>query len=189
VTPSAIRTVLAILIGLTAAAQPKSPSKSTPPLPRFEDYPVAEIFKGTPAAPQIVTPEARTYRTRIREGVANGAGVLRDGKEQPGPNFAGHYIVVQIMCGSLCTVMLIVDAQTGVVYNPPISAGSSGSDKIILPYVPFDLADWEFHVNSRLFKITGCGLEGQQSCSTYYFLWDHNVWKRLHQDPLQTSGR
>ena len=180
-TSSTVRTILAILTGLSAVAQQR---QTTDRLPRFEDYSVAEVFKGTPAAPQILTPEARSYRTRIQEGVTKGVGVLRDGKEQPGPNFAGHYIVVQIMCGSPCTVMMVVDAQTGVIYNPPISAGSSGSDKIILPYVPFDLADWEFHVNSRLFKISGCGLDGQQSCSTYYFLWDHNVWRLLRRVPL-----
>jgi hypothetical protein len=169
-------------MGLTAAAQPTAQAT----VPRFEDYPVTEVFKGTPAAPQIVTPEARSYRARIREGVAKGVGVLRDGRDQPGPNFAGHYIVVQIMCGSPCTVMVIVDAQAGIIYNPPVSAGNSGSDRIVLPYVPFDLAKLEFHVNSRLFKITGCGPDGTTSkpCSTYYFLWDRNEWKLIRQVPL-----
>ena len=185
----AVRTVLVALMGLTAAAQPTAASQTKPP--RFEDYPVTEVFTGTPADPQFVTPEARSYRTRIREGVTKGVGVLRDGKDQTGPNFAGHYIVVQIMCGSPCTIMVVVDAQTGIVYNPPISAGSSGSDKIVLPYVPFDLATLEFHVNSRLFEITGCGAEGAaiERCSTYYFLWERNKWKLLRRVPLQQAGR
>ena len=42
--------------------------------------------------PKIVTPVQRKYRTRIRQGVEKGWGVLRDGREQnhPGPNFAGN---------------------------------------------------------------------------------------------------
>ena len=186
-TPGTVGTMLAILTGLAAVQQPQTTGR----LPRFEDYPVTKIFKGTPAAPQIVTPGTRTYQTRIREGVTNGVGVLRDGKDQPGPNFAGHYIVVQIMCGSPCTVMVIVDAQTGIIYNPPISAGNSGSDKVVLPYIPFDLAKLEFHVNSRLFEISGCGPEGTavEPCSTYYFLWDRNDWKLLRRVPLQRGEK
>jgi len=60
------------------------------PPPRFEDYPVSGIFAGKPAAPIPATAEQRLYRTRIREGVALGMGVGRDGIDQPGPNFAGQ---------------------------------------------------------------------------------------------------
>ena len=190
-TPRATGALLAVLTSLTAVAQPKSPAQSTAALPRFEDYAVAEVYKGTPAAPRIVTPEARSYRTRIREGVTKGVGVFRDVKDEPGPNFAGHYIVVQIMCGSPCTVMVIVDAQTGIIYDPPISAGKSGPDKLVLPFVPFDLAKLEFHVNSRLFEITGCGAESAavEGCSIYYFLWESNNWKLLRRVPLQQAER
>lgn len=91
---------------------------------------MTEIFRGTPAAPILVTVDQRLFRTRIREGVAKGTGVLRDGKEQPGPNFAGHYIVVRWPCGSPCGMMAIVDAETGKFYSPPISEG------FLLPPLP-----------------------------------------------------
>ena len=45
--------------------------------------------------PRLVQPQAKRYRGRIREGVEKGYGVLRDGKEQKGPNFAGNMIVIK----------------------------------------------------------------------------------------------
>src|ERR1035438_5845146 len=74
----------ALLAVAWVSAQPVTPRQ-----PRFEDYPATQIYKGKPAPPKIVTAEQRMYRTRIREGVEKGWGVLRDGKERPGPNFAG----------------------------------------------------------------------------------------------------
>ena len=61
-------------------------------LPRFEDYPVTDVFRGTPAQPVLADAEQREFRTRIREGVNKGYGVWEGtaGKDRPGPNFAGH---------------------------------------------------------------------------------------------------
>jgi len=63
--------------------------------PKHEKDPVAEIFQGTPAAPILATAEQRMYRTRIRNGVANGAGVWTGNggamARQPGPNFARRF--------------------------------------------------------------------------------------------------
>src|ERR1700722_6281073 len=104
---------VAIVIALSAATQSQEPKQTVSPLPRFEDYLVTDIFHGTPAAPHLTTPTGRMYRTVIREGVAKGIGVIRDGKEQAGPNFAGHYIVITWGCGSPCGMMAIEDALTG----------------------------------------------------------------------------
>ena len=48
------------------------------------------------------------YRTRLREGAAEG------------PNFAGRYTVVIWGCGTGCAQMGVVDSKTGRVYFPPI---------------------------------------------------------------------
>jgi hypothetical protein len=64
-----------ILVGLswvTAFAQTNTTDANQ--TPHFEDYPVTEMFTGTPAEP-ISTPEQRHYRARIRNGVLTGAGV------------------------------------------------------------------------------------------------------------------
>ena len=138
-----LRILLALTAAWTASAQ----------TPRFEDYPVPEIFKGTPTPPIIATPQQRLFRTRIREGVAKGDGVMRDGKEQPGPNFAGHYFVISWHCGAPCEMDPIVDAVTGRVYSPPLSQGlmvpqitPSGPD----PCPQFGSAILEFRLNSKL---------------------------------------
>ena len=91
--------------------------------PKFADYPVDQVFSGTPAAPKLITPLERRYRSRIRYGVKKGWGVFRDGKEsdQPGPNFAGDFIVIQWGCGAPCLMMAMVDARSGEVFYPPMS--------------------------------------------------------------------
>ena len=80
------------------------PSDQNNPLPTFQDYKVAHIYQGKPATPVLKTPEDRGYRTRIRRGAAGGA------------NFAGHYAVVSLGCGTECSSFLIVDVQNGRVF-------------------------------------------------------------------------
>jgi hypothetical protein len=73
-------------------------------MPRFEAYPVHDTFTGTPAPVDLSSAQgARRFRTVLRAGAAKG------------PNFAGHYTVVQWGCGSPCQSYAIVDARTGRV--------------------------------------------------------------------------
>jgi len=84
--------------------------------PRFEDYPVSEAFTTRPAPVDLATaPGAQKYRTVLRRGAAQG------------PNFAGHYTVVQWGCGSPCKAFAIVDARTGRLWMPPIWMGLGAS--------------------------------------------------------------
>ncbi len=179
----------AAVMSLAAAAQGPSP------LPRFEDYPVNEIFSGPPASPILVTADQRRFRTRIREGVAKGTGVLRDGKEQPGPSFAGHYIVVTWACGSPCEMIAIVDAATGKVYSPPISEG------FLLPPLPAAVpgaadsfipwpAGVAFRQNSNL-VIVKANPDPSKGRTNYahYFLWENNRWKLLRRIPMEPNER
>ena len=157
-------------------------------LPRFEDYPVTAIFTGTPAAPILATPQQRLYRTRIREGVAKGAGVWRDGQEQPGPNFAGHYIIISWYCGSPCEMNAIVDAATGKIYGPPMSHGLDLPS--IAPGDPDPCPKWgqaivKFRLNSRLMIVeAGTDLREDKINYRHYFLWENNRWKLLRKVPL-----
>jgi len=157
-------------------------------LPKFEDYPVKEIFAGTPAAPILETPQQRLYRTRIREGVSKGVGVLRDGTEQPGSNFAGHYIVIEWYCGSPCAMNAIVDAATGKIYNPSLSAdlglpGIAPGDPEPCPQ--WGPADVKFHLNSKL-MIVEANADWPKDKHNYrhYFLWENNQWKLLQKVPI-----
>jgi hypothetical protein len=145
-------------------------------VPRFEDYTVTEMFKGTPAAPIFSTPESRQFRTRIRNGISTGAGVWNGSWKNPidraGPNFAGHYFVIRWGCGSECVTMAIVDAKTGNVYKPPLSAKGSLQ-------VPLDnLSDMDVDVrpdSSLLVLRNGCSdFRDRKTCGNYYFNWKDN---------------
>ncbi|HEU0013483.1 MAG TPA: hypothetical protein VFQ45_07350 [Longimicrobium sp.] len=72
-------------------------------MPRFEQYPARDTFTGTPAPVKLESARAREFRTMLRQGAAKG------------PNFAGHYTVVEWGCGSPCHAYAIVDARTGRV--------------------------------------------------------------------------
>jgi len=80
------------------------PAPKQPAYP-FDRYPAGKLFKGRPAAPQLVTADQRGFRTVLRNGA------------KKGPNFAGHFTVVQWGCGSNCIAMAVVDAVTGTVYD------------------------------------------------------------------------
>jgi len=73
-------------------------------LPTFQDYKVAHIYKGKGARPVLRNPEDREYRTRILQGAGKGA------------NFAGHYAVINLGCGTQCSSFLIIDVQNGRVF-------------------------------------------------------------------------
>lgn len=98
--------------------------------PRFEDYPVPEIYKGERAAVDTSnTSPWRPYRSNLRRA------------QEKGPNFAGRYTIAQWNCGLRCTQIVVLDTasgkiageletQTGVhfrldsellIANPPIS--------------------------------------------------------------------
>lgn len=181
---------VALMMSLNAVAQTKAPKQTA--VPRFENYLVTDIFHGTPADPQLTTPTERLFRTRIREGVTKGSGVMREGKEQPGPNFAGHYIVIEWGCGSPCGMMAIVNALTGKVYSPPISP-----EGFMLPSLPLkvpgdpnafvpSVAEVEFRVNSAL-MIIEANPDPSKGRINYmnYFLWKNNQWTLLRRVPMK----
>lgn len=158
--------------------------------PRFEDYPVQEVFAGVPAAPKLTTPLARRYANEIREGVDNGYGVFRDGKEEKGPNFAGHLIVIQWACGSPCMRMAMVDARSGEVCYPPIAINGIGARSFDLPLLTFpgevpQNPQVDFRLNSTLMVIRATPDRAwRHPAYTYYFLWQQNRWRLLRRTPL-----
>jgi hypothetical protein len=170
-------------------AQPASASTS-----RFEDYPVTEMFTGTPAEPILATPETRRYRTRIRNGVSTGSdvwiGTGKNLRKSAGPNFAGSYFVISWGCGSQCGMMATVDAKTGAIYEPPLSRKGS-------LYVPLDnLSNMEIDLrpdSSLLILRNACrDFKNRDSCGTYFFNWgDHRfaLVKFVMVDPLQDPAK
>jgi hypothetical protein len=144
-------------------------------VPKFEDFPVKEIFKGTPAKPVFRTASQRMFRTRIREGAA------------AGPNFAGHYAIARWGCGSFCESIEIIDSKTGIVHDGPFG---------ILGFMPVDeyqdvnvddltpdRLGVEFKINSRLLIARGC--EEDKDCASFFYEWTGTQFKLVLKLPVK----
>ncbi len=140
----------AVLAGIVAA-------QTSGPRPNFGDYKVGAIYKGA-IAPVVIPQRWRRYRTMIREGANSG------------PQFAGHYRIAQWGCGSGCSMFVIVDSESGKIFDGP------GETVAELPgdwwryAAPEDeKKDWperiESHPDSRLLKINGC--LNEEKCGFY----------------------
>jgi hypothetical protein len=185
-----VNPITAILIwSVLQSVRAQTPSK---PLPRFEDYPIKEVFNQIPHPPILITPEQHRYRTRIHQGVEKGWGVWINGKwgkeqNKAGPNFAGHYIVIVWGCGAPCLMMVICDARTGSVYDPPLSGtGGLALPLLVLPNSVGGDAEFEYRRDSQLmiFKATPHWDRMDAVSYTFYFLWKGDHWTLLRQVPI-----
>lgn len=158
-------------------------------LPTFEDYPVKKIFNHTPHPPILRTSQQRLFRTRIRDGVEKGWGVWINGewnKQQkgPGPNFAGHYIVIAWGCGSGCIEMAVSDAETGTVYRLPISEGRGFAlPMLVFPNSVGGAGEAQYRKDSRLMIIRATPHANRRESmpNAFYFLWEDNRWRLLRR--------
>jgi hypothetical protein len=159
--------------------------------PRFEEYSVMAGFDGPPAALSISTPEENKFQTRIRDGVAKGYGVKgSDGKERPGPNFAGHFFLITWGCGSSCLMAAIVDGKTGRVYPPPFHHGP-GDSHFRVPWELSATHPFEYRVDSRLLIANICEQDrilylgnlkvDDKRCGPHYFLIDEDGLTLIHR--------
>lgn len=118
----------------------------------FHMYP-AEVFHGKSAVPKPATPLARMYISTIRAAV------------RKGPNFAGHYTVVDWGCGTSCAAYVIVDNRTGKIYEPSdISRG-----------INVTIAVPAFKPNSNLMVVTDCPepkIYGLKNCKRRFYRWN-----------------
>jgi hypothetical protein len=118
--------LLLLILWALSSQQPLNSAEQTVKLPTFEQYRVAQIYRGKPAKPIFKTREELAMRTRIREGAAKG------------PNFAGHYAVVQWGGGTGTGTFVLVDEKTG---------------QIFFHVDPKQGIDFSFKLNSRLMAI------------------------------------
>ena len=146
-------------IQFPVAAQDRAPS--------FENF-RAKVWR-VKIAPlnQQSHPLARKYRTLIREQ-------MRDA----GLNFAGHYTVASMGCGTGCSISAIIDARTGNAYFPKQLYAWTG---IVGDYDPPENEDpWSYHSSSRLLRalgrenIGGVSEERYGPSGIYYYEWKHN---------------
>lgn len=85
------------------------PNKNaTPTKPAFQDYP-AGVATGPFVPPRFngAGDRYKKYRTAIKLAVS------------AGPNFAGHFTIVEVGCGTSCTIPFIVDLSDGKISEFP----------------------------------------------------------------------
>ena len=157
----------------SAGAQARKPGAGRR-APRFEDYPVREVYRGPVARVRLDSRRARMFRTRLSED------------SRTGPNFAGRYAAVVWGCGTGCAQMGLVDARTGRVFFPPV-------EYMDIPDLENEAerARW-FRLDSRLLRITQNYYDGAGRYTAYYYLFDGGRFrllrKAVEQRPAPAGG-
>jgi serine/threonine protein kinase len=147
-----------------------TPSPKRVGIPKFADYPVAEIYSGKNASP-ILDKESKMFKTRLTEA-------LQDEKV----NFAGHYIVAAWGCGTGCLMGAVIDAISGKVYMFPFSV--SGWDIVDGKYKPVDdnFEPIEHRLNSSLIIFSGYknedGING-----AHFYKFENGKYVFLYTNP------
>lgn len=162
------RTISNLLFGLALSGLPFAASaEAAKPVPRFEDYPEKTRYTGHPAAPRLDSPLARKFRTVLRDGAAQG------------PNFAGHFTVVEWGCGSGCRQLAIVDARSGKVIAMPFTTLALPLTADSDPDGAREAPPEEYRPDSRLLALRGCRDEDEARCGTHYFVLEGTALKEL----------
>ncbi|MFA6597290.1 MAG: hypothetical protein WCS69_06175 [Ignavibacteriaceae bacterium] len=147
---SVLLLIVCISIFSTSNSQDTSINKQKEhKFPSFDDFPILDTFKGIPAKVDLSSnPYAKKFRTVLREGA------------KIGPNFAGHFRLVEWGCGSSCQSHAIVDAKNGKVFFPFNLVTTAGID---------------FRLSSSLVitdPIDTLSLETIPVLYSYYYNWD-----------------
>ena len=129
--------------------------------PNFKDYAVP-AYKGRAAALKLTTPQARGYRTRLREGARRAI------------NFAGRYKLHTWSCGTGCLQTAFIDAKTGDVLFPAELNGFIACYYGTEPVKDLEEA-LQFQKGSRLIVMSGYPYSERDKAEPkkglYYYEW------------------
>lgn len=165
--------ILFIAITIYAAIEPASYAQE----PRFHVY-RAPVWRAKIASLNLQShPLARKFRTLIREQM-----------HDAGVNYAGHYIMASMGCGTGCSITAIVDAQNGNAYSPDQLNGWTG---IVGDYQYAENEEpWTYHANSRLLRAIGREHTGPTAeehygpSGIYYYEWKNNGLRLVKLKPV-----
>ncbi|MBZ0218084.1 MAG: hypothetical protein K8F25_16125 [Fimbriimonadaceae bacterium] len=125
----------------------------------FSNYPPFEYLAAEPRLPDFDGRDSdyHMYHTRIREGAIHGV------------NFAGHYSIIQIGCGTSCRFAFVVDLRTGEVGSFPYGGEEQYQMKML--YSP----------DSRLLKVRWKGDWNSETCTEQDMLIEGLEWRVLEK--------
>jgi hypothetical protein len=151
-----------MVLQIALAAPPDTTAKK----PSFEQYPAQGSWDGKEHRPILNNSSLRMFRTRISSAAADK------------PNFAGHYVLLAVGCGSSCIHMYIVDKNTGFVFEPKVGT-------IVLDNGCGYDSDEQLtaRLNSRLLVVCGELNEDESTAGSYYFEWTGKQLRLLYKSP------
>jgi hypothetical protein len=139
-------------------------------------------FEVSDAAPRLASgvdlashPRARMYRTLLRTTA------------QESPDFAGHYKIVRIGCGSRCVTIALIDRATRKVFFPKALGVIQWANWYCKDYGP------DYRLDSRLLVIRGTYGTEEAAPGLAYFEWRNDDFRLLKfeagncPDPVATD--
>jgi hypothetical protein len=143
-------------------------------LPKFEEFPIVEIWQGPPASVKLASSEERMFRTALRKAA-----------KQP-PNFAGHYRFTVWGCGMKCEGGAVIDLKSGEVLQPPLARNKAGEEHWIFCTSKYENGGTEYRSDSSL-VVVRCGArtdkDGNNTPDTYYFVLEQGRFRELLHMP------
>lgn len=138
----------------------------------FDRYPVSDQFSAAVTFPDFQGRDnwARMFRSRIDDAVSSG------------PNFAGHFTVVEIGCGTSCRFAYVVDVSNGQVFNFPYG----GEEQYELGLV--------YALDSRLLRATWRVPYWEQadgaadSCVSQDLLWNGLDFEVVYEETFEIAS-
>ncbi|WP_051441019.1 hypothetical protein M728_005697 (plasmid) [Ensifer sp. WSM1721] len=115
--------------------------------------PVHRIYNGPINAPYFTDASARNFQTRISEGMAGG------------PTFAGEYAVIQVGCGTGCSIAYVASVRTGEVSRIPIDEAAQ-------------YLDLKYQIDSRLL-VKQSARGAASKCHMQFLTMDEGEWISL----------
>ncbi|WFU50733.1 hypothetical protein [Sinorhizobium terangae] len=147
------------------ASVPTVPSKQIS-LARIKpaQLPAYRIYSGPINAPDFTDRDSsyRSFQTRIADGMANG------------PNFAGEFAVIQIGCGTGCSIAFVASVRTGEVFRLPLG----GEDNMYLSL--------EYQLDSRL-MIAQWAENEASNCYVEFLGFKDGEWTQLLKHEVGSS--
>lgn len=173
-----------VAVGLAAGGFISTANGQAVVAPRFEDHPVAKIYRGTVKPPnfgnqnQFEGTDLRCFGGDPSE--YSSAHV----------NFAGHFVLSACTCGSGCHYLFMWDAVTGKFYQrvPPgvIDVGPYEARDAQPPGLVYK--GEQYQPNSSLLIVEGC-IEDTCDCATRYYRWTGTRFKLLLRQAVRMPER
>ncbi len=128
--------------------------------------PVYRIYSGPNNAPDFSSTDAsvRSFRTRISSAI------------EGGPTFAGEFAVVEIGCGTACSIAFAANVRTGEVFRLPLG----GEENLYL--------NLKYQLDSRLLVAQWAEYDPSK-CHVEFLSFDDGEWISLLKHDVGTSDR